>query len=742
MDRVRSVLCSSGAAVFALLLPSAGGALAAGTPDVGAGPLDPGPAFTRVSPTERPRLRIERAGKPPIIDGRLDEAVWEGAPTIRRLAQVEPSAGAPPSESTEIRILYDKDFLYLGIRCYDREPEAILAREMVRDVSLTSDDRVSIVVDTFHDQKNGFLFSVNPLGSRWDALIEPGPNFRDEWDGIWYAKAEIDEKGWSAEVAIPFQTLPFDPEGDTWGFNVMRAIRRRNEVVRWASPTPDLAFTNLAGAGTIEGLHGLEQGLGLDVKPLYAATYREDRQKDDTDRLGQPSLDVVYRVTPSLTSVLTFNTDFSEAPVDDRQVNLGRFSLFFPETRDFFLEDAGQFEFGGLQENGRPFFSRRIGLRSSGKPVDLDAGAKVTGRVGRLGVGILDVQASSYDDVSSQNLGVARLTYDFLGESFLGAIFTNGDPTADENNAVGGVDLRLRNSHFRGDRVLAADLWVLRSSSEGKSNDELAYGARIEYPNDAVRFSLEYQELQENYRPALGFVNRVGIRRVDGNFRYRVRPEGGTLRKVDAEVTALAVTDTDGNVESAEIVWDLLRLESQLGDTLTLTYSRRREDLVETFEISGGVVLPPSSYAWDRGRVALKTTPARVVSVEMSLGWGEFFSGTRFESTAMLQWRPSRHLRIVAEYEQNDIRLDEGNFSTRLAVLRINASFTPDLSWTTLTQYDNVSDTLGIQSRIRWIVEPGDDLWLIVNQGYLASKDHLSPTLSDFTFKVGYTFRF
>jgi hypothetical protein len=701
------------------------------------------PPFLRPAGTHRPSIRIVKTDSPPIIDGELEDAVWEGAALITQLAQVEPRAGDPPTEETEIRLLYDRDYLYLGLRCYDREPEAILAREMVRDVDLTTDDRVSLVVDTYHDLKNGYLFSVNPNGSRWDALIEPGEGFRDEWDGIWYAKARIDEKGWSAEIAIPYKTVSFDPNKTTWGFNIMRAIRRRNEIVRWASPSPDFGFVNLGAAGTIEGLVGIEQGIGLDVKPLFAATYRTNRETGDRDRLGNPALDAFYRVTPGLTASLTVNTDFSEAPVDERQINLGRFRLFFPETRDFFLQDAGIFEFAGLEQNGRPFFSRKIGIRESGKPVDLHAGGKLTGRIDKVGVGLLNVQQYEYGEVSSRNLSVGRLTHDLLGESFVGAIFTNGDPHSDDRNSVVGVDLRLRNSDFHGDRVITADAWLLRSFSENLSGDEEAFGARIEYPNDLINWSVFFQELGENFNPALGFLKfedlESGVREIDTSFRYRVRPETW-LRTVDSEVRFYWLGD-DRDLIAAELAWDVLTFANQPGDSLTFTYTRRKEDLEPGDEIVG-IPLPAKSYTFNSGEVSLSTTKARPLSVELGIGYGEFFSGHRFESQAVLEWRPSRHLLLGLEYEQNDIRLDEGDVTTRLAVLRLDLAFTPDLSWTTLAQYDNGSDTLGIQSRVRWIIEPGDEIWLILNQGYEASSDSVRSILSDVTFKVGVTFRF
>jgi hypothetical protein len=690
----------------------------------------------------RPNVPMVQVEEPPAIDGSLDDDIWQQAPVLHRFVQVNPRPGEPPSEATEIRLLYDRDFLYVGIRCYDREPDRIIARRMIYDVELTTDDRVSMVLDSLYDQKNGYLFSVNPLGTRWDGLIEPGLEFRQEWDGIWYADARIDPEGWTAEVAIPFKTISFDPSKDTWGFNVMRAIRRRNEIVRWASPTADLSLIDMGTAGRLVGMRDMEQGIGLDVKPTMALSYIDDQVKDDVDREGHPALDLFYKVTPALTGSLTFNTDFSEAPVDEREVNLTRFPLFFPETRDFFLQDAGIFEFAGIEKNGRPFFSRKIGLRPSGEPVDIRAGGKLTGRVGRIGVGLLDVQQDSFGDVDSQNLGVARLTHDLFEESFIGAIATNGDPDSNEDNGVVGVDLRLRNSDFRGrDRAIALDAWFLHSYSENASSDEASFGARLDYPNDRINFMLEFQEIQENFRPALGFVSREDIRRYEGEFRYRARPRG-RIAIVDSEIRALAITDTESEFESGELAWDPLRMESEVGDIVKLTYRRVREDLEEDFEISDGVILAPDRYGWNRFELSLETTPARPVSVEALIGWGDFFDGTRLESEVTLEWRPSRHLFAALEYEQNDVRLDEGNFTTRLARLRLDLMFTTALSWTTLAQYDSVSDVFGINSRLFWEIEPGNEIFLIWNQEYEANHEHFRSRRTEAILKVSYTFRF
>ncbi|MBW2316720.1 MAG: carbohydrate binding family 9 domain-containing protein, partial [Deltaproteobacteria bacterium] len=309
-----------------------------------------------------PRYSVVRVDEAPEIDGRLDDAVWQKAPLLGPLTQVEPVEGAAPSERTEVRLLSDGRHLYFGVRAFDREPEKIIAKEMLRDRSLTNDDRIAIVLDTYLDRRNAFFFQINPNGAIRDALIENNRVFIPEWDGIWSVQARRDELGWTVEIRIPYSTLTFDPDKTAWGFNILRSVRRRNETARWSSARLDKSFIDVSELGVLDGMSGLDAGRGIDFRPQQAVSYKRDRPDDERSVRLDPGFDLFFRATPSMKGVLTVNPDFSDAPVDDRRVNLSRFGLFFPETRDFFLEESGIFEFGDLEENGRPFFSRRVGL--------------------------------------------------------------------------------------------------------------------------------------------------------------------------------------------------------------------------------------------------------------------------------------------------------------------------------------------------------------------------------------------
>ena len=314
----------------------------------------------------RPSIEAVRVDEPPDIDGRLDDPVWELAPAAGPLYQYEPLEGDEMSEQTEFRFVYDDEALYIGVWCFDSEPDKILARVMARDDRITDDDSIIVVLDPFLDHRNGYMFMVNPNGARLDALITDNTNINSDWDGIWRARASIDEEGWKAEIEIPFKSLSFDPDSDTWGFNLSRGVKRKSERGRWSSPRRSIRTYNVGEAGRLTGLRDLQQGVGLDVVPYVLGRWTSDRTRASDDVDNEFGGDIRYRVTPNLTASLSYNTDFAETEVDARQVNLTRFPLFFPEKRDFFLEDAGIFEFANL---GR--FSRRRTLISGSRPPEL-----------------------------------------------------------------------------------------------------------------------------------------------------------------------------------------------------------------------------------------------------------------------------------------------------------------------------------------------------------------------------------
>ncbi len=690
----------------------------------------------------RSSVRAVHVAPPPRIDGRLDEECWQAAPQIGALTQVEPHEGAPPSERTEVRLLFDEAHLYIGVRCFDREPSRIIATQMARDAVLDYDDRLEIVIDSFRDRRNAYFFQINPAGDKGDALISNnGQDFNKPWDGIWEGAATIDAEGWSAELAIPFQTLAFDRSSESWGFNLNRWIKRRNEVDRWSSPRNDTPVFLISKAGDLSGLVGLHQGLGLDVVPFFHGDWVNDRTAGTDETSGKPGLDAFYRITPSLQAVLTINTDFAETEVDARQLNLTRFPLFFPEKRSFFLQDAGIFQFADLGHDLIPFFSRRVGLDAAGEEVPILYGGKITGRHEGWNIGSLYVRTDATESVSERDLAVARISHNLGEASTLGGIFTSGDPTGPSSSQTYGVDWNYRTSGFLGDKNLTSSVWLLQTQTRGALGDDLAYGASIGAPNDLWTWKLAAREVQSNFDPALGFVPRTGVRTYDATLEYEPRP-GGDVRQLHYEAIGQVVTGVDDRLQSALLTLQPLGLEWDSGDELRLQVIPQREVLDSGFQISDGVFVPVGDYTWTRARVEFESALKRPVSCNLALEGGSFYDGHREDAEAELSWRPSRFFNGALAYTQNHVVLDEGAFTDHLGSVHANWTPSPEVEWRNFLQFDNVSDSLGINSRVRWILQPGSDLYLVWNQTQARVAGSFIPLQQEAAFKIGYTLRF
>ena len=701
----------------------------------------------------RPSVEAVRVEKPPVIDGRLDDRAWSLAHPIGDFTQVDPIEGGVPTEKTEVRILYDETTLYVGIRCFDDDAKGIIGTQMGRDADLQADDRVEIVIDTFHDRRNAFWFQMNPVGAKVDALISNnGQDVNEPWNGIWEGKASIDGGGWTVEMAIPFQTLSFDPSKGTWGFNAKRTIKRRLETDRWASPRRNIDFYQIAEAGDLSGLAGMKQGIGLDVVPYFRANYVNDRQGEpDDDITGQPGVDVFYRLTPNMTAILTVNTDFAETEVDERQINLTRFPLFFPEKRAFFLENAGIFQFADLKQDLVPFFSRRIGLDDSGKEIPILWGGKLTGRAGDWNVGALDVETDAFsrfdptlgadEEVPEQNLFAARVSRNIGEQSTVGAIVTHGDPIGQVDSTLVGLDANFRTSHFAGDRNLNASVFGMKTETDGSTSHDAAYGASIAYPNDPWEAQLAWKEIQQDFDPRLGFVPRTGIRSYNGVVQWQPRINE-TIRWLEFGADTTVITGLDDRVETVTSEVQPFGMVMDAGDELHFFLKPEYEKLDAPFDIQPDVEIPPGDYSWLRWRVQAESALKRPVSGLVAFEGGEFYDGQRQDATGEIAWRQSKHFTCSAQYTQSHVVLPEGTFTTHLGEVRANVAFTPDIDWLNFVQFDNQSETIGLNSRFRWIVRPGEELYLVWNQVQARDSGALVPLFQEGAFKIVYTMRF
>jgi hypothetical protein len=682
------------------------------------------------------------------IDGKLDEPAWKLAAPIGELIQVLPKEGANPSEKTEVRVLVDGESLYFGITCFDRTPSAIIATQLTRDALLEVDDNISVVIDPFFDQRNGFFFDVNPAGARADGQISNNAEMASlNWDGIWNAHARTTSEGWIAEIVIPFKTLRFKPGQSVWGLNIERVIKRHNETNRWSGARQDIWLTNLAEAGQLEGLPDVRQGMGLDIRP-YGLVVR----KEGNDWKVDGGVDVSKNLAPNLNASLTINTDFAETEVDARQVNLTRFDLFYPEKRAFFLEGAGVFETatagGTYFPDLIPFFSRRIGLmEQDGVPTEVPiiAGGKITGRQSRFNIGVMDVQTDNVDDIGlkSQNLLAARVSRDFWRQSYVGGIFTRGNPAGTGDNTLIGADARFATSSFKGDKNLSLSLYLLRTDDEFSDNPDYAGGFSLEYPNDRWFAGIGWKQIGENFNAALGFVPRTGIRKTNGMLMFRPRPEKAGIRQLTFHAFPEVITDLHNRVDNWRVDISPFEVEFNSGDLFEFRVSPQFERLPYPFPIFPGITVPVGTYQVTRYGVAVETATKRPWVVGFEADFGNFYNGTRRDLEFELTLKPSRHLLLGFSAERADVDLVQGRFFMQLFAVQADYNFTPNISWANLVQYDNESRILGFQTRFRWILQPGNDLFLVLNRGWFKTYEH--DYVSSFdrgTVKLQYTFRF
>ena len=718
-------------------------------------------ASQQTSASDPVRSAVVTAVTSPIaIDGSLDEAAWRQAPTIGELVQRIPVAGGAPTERTEVRLLYDEDNLYIGVMCHDTEPDRVLASQMARDASLNADDRLAIVLDTFRDQSNAFHFATNPAGAMVDGLVFANGETNDDWDGIWIVRTARTGAGWSAEFAIPFKTLSF-PAGETvWGFNISRTIQRKLEENRWTGARFQTQFFQISEAGRITNLEDLQQGVGLDIRPFMARLWPRPDTGGDTV-VGKPGVDLFYNITPSLKLSFTANTDFGETEVDARQINLTRFSIFFPEKRTFFLQDAGVFNFattgidppGGIPGTGAeifPFFSRRIGLLG-GQEVPIDYGAKLTGRVGRTEVGMLDVRTRGVPAADAGNLLVGRLKRNFLEQSYVGAILTNGDPASGLSSSTVGVDMRLATSSFLGgNRNMVVNAFGLRSDNEGVADNNASFGFGAHYPNDRFEGQILWREIQENFDPAIGFVQRSNVRmlRVAGSFNPRPNPSTG-IQQMYHDVFYTRFTRLDnGLVESWDIYATLVDWHFNSGDSLHSLFDLNPtyERLFEPFEISPGVVLPVGEYRFMPMRIFFTSAQKRRVQGSIGLTFGNYWSGTAQSLRTGISYKLPPNFLVSFNADQTFASLPEGEFVARIYSSEVNYAVSPFLTFSNLIQFDNRSGNLGLQSRVHWTIEPGSDLFFVFGQGWVHDLERgyreFRRQDSRLATKLQYTFRF
>jgi Domain of unknown function (DUF5916)/Carbohydrate family 9 binding domain-like len=664
-----------------------------------------------------PELRAGAVAGRVKLDGILDESGWTAAPSIETLTMSEPTAGAPPSAKTTVRVMADAHALFVGVVCSDPQPSRIVSFTKQRDAPLDAEDNVTIVLDTFFDGRSGYVFQVNPSGARYDALITPdNSDANSNWDGIWDAATHRDDHGWSVEIWIPVQTIGFKAGLRQWHFNVQRRIQRLQETDRWASARPDWSITQMSRAGILTGLPDFSVGLGLTVRPAVVGGAGIPAPDAPVDGMRHASLDAWKRLGPDVSASLSLNTDFAETEVDTRRTNLTRFPLFFPEKRTFFLEGSDIFQFGlDLGSDLVPLFSRRIGLLAE-RQVPIDVAGKINGRLGNTNFGGLIVRSGDVPGlVPSTVTAAARVKQNILSESSIGFIGTAGDPAGGDGSWLVGSDFTYATSHFRGgERNFRVGVSGQVMNRPGVTGDRTASAVKIDYPNDLWSLSWSTLRIGDAFQPALGFVPRAGIYKHDLGIVYQPRPHNGWLRQIFGEFETTMVTDLSGNWESYEVFTAPINWRLESGDRVEFNVVPEGERLTASFDLEG-VRLPAGAYQWVRYRAEAGSAAKRKVSAQATWRFGGFYSGTLDQLLLVGSWHPSGLLSIDFSGERDLGRLKEGTFRATLLGVNSHVNVSPHLQVSSFVQYDTSSASVGTNARMRWTFTPAADLFVVYN---------------------------
>lgn len=698
--------------------------------------------------------RVE-VGQAPRIDGLLDDACWARAPTIGELVMVEPWLGRKPKEQTVVKLLHDRNNLYISVWC-EQDPKTVRATQRVRDARLDPDDRVEILFDPFQNRRTAYFFQVGAGGSLGDAIVSAnGSRFNKPWDALWRARARTTDDGWIVEAAIPFRSIPRKEGAAAWGFNLRRVMRDRNEEYQWANPSQAISFFRVSELGTVAGFGEIDGGLGLEIVPYFTAGVARDRatgaRRGDID--ADAGGEIYYRVLPSMTFATTLFTDFAQTENDGRQINLNRFPLFFPEKRDFFLDGESYYTFGSQFAGGTrflPYFTRRIGL-IDGAPVPILWGMKLQGEAGPFEVGLLDVQVDGTATTDEENLAVSRVKYALGEQTTVGLLGTNGDPQSGGANTVFGVDFYHRIPEWLGDMDLRINIDALTSTSDGAAGNGESFGVDLQATGQEWSGQAGTRWVSDDFDPALGFVSRRGIRQSELEIGYRPRvAPGSIIRRYLFEGSLRRAERWGGEPQEVRYRLDELGVQFQNDDRITFSMTRRFDRVFDEFTLfqrdgeQPRATVRAGDYWNTNTTLRFSSSEGRPVSCEARLSRGDFFGGRSSTGVLEVDWRASALLQLGAEYRSTDVDLgQDGSFTTHIASSTIDLFFSPELSVRNLMQYDNESNAIGWQSRMRWIYEPGREFFFVLGTTWQRTEEEsIIPTEQALNLKLAHTLRF
>ena len=691
-----------------------------------------------------PALRVGTGAETVDVDGQLNEAAWSTAALSDAFAQTDPREGLPASFRTTVRVLADRNELVIGVVCEDPQPGGIVSYSVRRDAGLGQEDSLKIVLGPFRDGRSGYVFAVNPRGARYDAVINAGAeNENADWDGIWEAATQRSETGWSAEIRIPIQTLSFNPSVREWHFNVERRIQRLQEIDRWASAVRQYRLTLTSRAGLITELPDFALGRGLSVRPSLTAGGGIPGPSASLDGKFHPSLDVTQRLGANVTASFTTNTDFAETEVDTRQTNLTRFPLFFPEKRTFFLEGIDIFQFGpGVNNDMIPYFSRRMGL-VNGREVPIIAGGKINGRVAGTNFAAVVTSTDNQPGVIAEGAttGVIRIKRNLWRESYVGFLATAGDPLGRSGSWLSGVDFTYSTSSFLGNKNFSLNAYGVAMGREGLGNDRTAAAFKIDYPNDKWDLRLWYRRIGRDFDPSLGFVPRRAMQRFNPAISNRTRFARGPVQDISMGANPYITYSLHGQYEGLESSVTLANVRFRSGERVQFVVTPTADRPRQPFEVSEGVVIAPALYQWVRRNVGFTTAQKRRLYGSLNWATGAFYNGDLSQWDLTMVWNPTPLFTLEFTGERNEGDLPAGAFTQHLFGTRLRVNVSSDFSIATYTQYDTDSDSVGINSRLRWTFLPVADLFVVYNHNVRSLLDRWQLDSNQLLVKLQYAWR-
>jgi hypothetical protein len=662
-------------------------------------------------------LKAMKTGAAIKLDGVLDEPEWAKAPRISNFSQRELNENAPATERTEVAVLFTKTDLFIGVWCFDSEPDKIIAQKMKWDFEYGAEDNFIVVLDSYGDKRNAYLFVINPNGAQYDALVVDNSRRTNvDWNGVWYVAATRTDKGWFAEIDIPFSTLKFSADDEqTWGINFERNIRRKREQVLWQGWSRDALIVQVNRAGTLTGLRDLTRMKIFEFRPHVLGGGEKARETQATT-VGSIGLDFNYLFNPTVKLDFTIHPDFAQVESDDLIVNLTRFSISIPEKRQFFLEAQNFFDFP--LGKARPFYSRRIGYYQ-GQESPILGGGRFLGKMGGTTLGVMILQTETTGTAKSTNFSIVRFKQD-LGEQSSVGLLAIGAAQSGRFNGTAGVDALYSTSKLFGNKNLQfGGALAATYTSDRETPAGTAHRLFFNYPNDLIELSASWERVGRDFNPEVGFLSRPGYQLYNVKWRINPRPDFlPWVQKLQFKPIELDyyIDDLTREMQSVYMEFRPLAVFFKSGETLEINIQRNAENLIEDFDIRDGHVIPAGRYWTTRGEVQFDTFDGRPIVFGASYNWGKFYTGTSVEWDTELAWKPNRYYGLSMSYQRTDIHIPGGGFAIDEVVGRMNFSVTPKLFGAIFAQWNNDENRILFNFRVTWIPKPGASLYFVLNQ--------------------------